>query len=283
MKKILILTFISVLLLSTLSFATNEQEVQTIETIQTITSQNIITKAKAKVIDTKRVYDRTIENLVDKVQEVTIEITEGEYKGITFDAIYVLSYDLDNKIMAYELEKGNKVNVQLTIENNDIINVEVQDVIRQDYIIWMIALFFISILVIGKKQGIKAIAGLVVTILAIYFIMITSIYKGYSPIIMSILTSALIIIVTFIIIAGLNKKAFTAAIGTTGGVVFAGAIAFGFGILAKLSGGQEEAIMLSMNSGDIIFNFRELLFAGIVVASLGACMDVRNEYCISTR
>lgn len=281
MKKILILTFISVLLLSTLSFATNEQEVQTIETIQTITSQNIITKAK--VIDTKRVYDRTIENLVDKVQEVTIEITEGEYKGITFDAIYVLSYDLDNKIMAYELEKGNKVNVQLTIENNDIINVEVQDVIRQDYIIWMIALFFISILVIGKKQGIKAIAGLVVTILAIYFIMITSIYKGYSPIIMSILTSALIIIVTFIIIAGLNKKAFTAAIGTTGGVVFAGAIAFGFGILAKLSGGQEEAIMLSMNSGDIIFNFRELLFAGIVVASLGACMDVRNEYCISTR
>lgn len=47
-----------------------------------------------------------------------------------------------------------------------------------------------------------------------------------------------------------------------------------FGILAKLSGGQEEAVMLSMNSGNIIFNFRELLFAGIVVASLGACMDV---------
>lgn len=281
MKKVLVLTLISVLLLSNLSFATNEQEVQTIETIQTITSQNINTKAK--VIETKRVYDRTIENLVDKVQEVTIEITEGEYKGITFDAIYVLSYDLDNKIMAYELEKGNKVHVQLTIENNDIVSVEVQDVIRQDYIIGMIALFFISILVIGKKQGIKAIAGLIVTILAIYFVMITSIYKGYSPIIMSILTSALIIIVTFIIIAGLNKKAFTAAIGTTGGVVLAGAIAFGFGVLAKLSGGQEEAIMLSMNSGDIIFNFRELLFAGIVVASLGACMDVRNEYCICIR
>ena len=278
MKKVLILTFFFVLLLSTLSFATNEQEVQTIETIQTKTSTNIITKAK--VIETKNVYDRTIENLVDKVQEVTIEITEGEYKGITFDAIYVLSYDLDNKIMAYELEKGNKVHVQLIIENDDITSVEVQDVIRQDYIIWMIALFFVSILVIGKKQGIKAIAGLIVTILAIYFIMITSIYKGYSAIVMSIITSALIIIITFIIIAGLNKKAFTAAIGTTGGVVFAGAIAFLFGVLAKLSGGQEEAIMLSMNSGDIIFNFRELLFAGIVVASLGACMDVRNEYCV---
>ena len=45
-------------------------------------------------------------------------------------------------------------------------------------------------------------------------------------------------------------------------------------MVAKLSGGQEEAIMLSMNSENIIFNFRELLFAGIVVASLGACMDV---------
>ena len=92
----------------------------------------------------------------------------------------------------------------------------------------MICLFFISVLVIGKKQGLKAILGLIFTILAVYFIMVTSIYKGYSPIIMSIVTSALIIAVTFIIISGFNKKSFTAILGTTGGVMLSGLIAFIF-------------------------------------------------------
>lgn len=272
MKRIIhiLLVWLLIFNISNVQATTEEaviQEIEPIELKQTITT-------KAKVVETKRIYDEIIENIVDKVQDVSVEIIEGEYKGQKFDASYILSYDIDNKIMAYELDVGNTVSVQLTVENNEVQEVIVQDVIRQDYIVWMIALFFISVLVIGKKQGLKAIIGLVFTILAVYFIMITSIYKGYSPIIMSIATSALIIVVTFIIISGFNKKSFTAALGTTGGVILSGIIAFAFGMLAKLSGGQEEAIMLSMNSGNIIFNFRELLFSGIVVASLGACMDV---------
>ena len=47
------------------------------------------------------------------------------------------------------------------------------------------------------------------------------------------------------------------------------------GYLAQLSGaGKEEAIMLSIASKDVKFNFRELLFAEIIVSALGACMDV---------
>ena len=51
-------------------------------------------------------------------------------------------------------------------------------------------------------------------------------------------------------------------------------VALIFGMLAKLSGGQEEAMYLSMNIQNITFNFRDLLFAGILVSALGACMDV---------
>ena len=38
--------------------------------------------------------------------------------------------------------------------------------------------------------------------------------------------------------------------------------------------GKEEAIMLSVASKNVVFNFRELLFAEIIVSALGACMDV---------
>ena len=66
----------------------------------------------------------------------------------------------------------------------------------------------------------------------------------------------------------------TAAIGTFGGVLSAGIIAAIFNNLAKLTGAGEDAIQLSINMTTITFNFRDLLFAGIIVSALGACMDV---------
>ena len=66
----------------------------------------------------------------------------------------------------------------------------------------------------------------------------------------------------------------TAAIGTLGGVVSAGLMALIFNNIAKMSGACEDAIQLSINMSTINFDFRDLLFAGIIVSALGACMDV---------
>lgn len=53
-----------------------------------------------------------------------------------------------------------------------------------------------------------------------------------------------------------------------------GIVAIIFSHLAKLSGACEDAIQLSMNMTSGNFNFRALIFAGIVISALGACMDV---------
>lgn len=132
----------------------------------------------------------------------------------------------------------------------------------------------LSIILIGGKQGVKAIIGLLVTILAVYFILIKGIYAGYNAVWMTIFTSAIIIILTFIIIGGFSKKILTAALGTLGGVISSGIMATIFSNMAKLSGACEDAIQLSMNMTTVNFDFRDLIFAGIVIAALGACMDV---------
>lgn len=241
--------------------------------INTYAAENEV--VKAKVIETKEIYEKQIDNITEKIQKVEVEILEGNRQGEKFEAEYCLSYDIENKIIAYELDKGNEVIVQINeTEEDENPSIIVQDVVRQNYIIYMLIIFFLLILLVGRKQGVKAILALVITIVLIYTVMISSIYKGYNAILMSILTSFIIIVISFIIISGINKKSFTAMIGTIGGVAFAGIMAFIFGVLAKLSGGQEEAIMLSVSAQNMTFNFRELLFAGIVIASLGACMDV---------
>lgn len=230
---------------------------------------------KAKVIEAGESYERDNGNGgKETVQDVKVKILEGKNKDEKFSTTYVLTYDLDNKIIGYKLREGNTVFVNFSEENGKV-KVSIQDIVRQNYLIGLVIFFFASIILIGRKKGLKSIIGLVITVLAIFFILVATIFKGYNAILVSIGTSFLIIVLTFAIIGGWNKKTFSAALGTLGGVVLAGVIASITGYLAQLSGaGKEEAIMLSVASKDVVFNFRELLFAESIVSALGACMDV---------
>ena len=252
--------------------AEEKQEEKKEEKIATKNNEEIY--VNAKVMETGEITEEVTGSVKEKIQNVKVKILSGEYKGNVYDSKYILSYDTDSKILAYELEKGNIVSVQIVVEKDNKITVNVLDAVRQNYLIAIVLIFLGSIILIGGKKGIKTIIALVITVITIYCIMIANIYKGYSPIIMSILSSFIIIMLSFIILNGINKKSLSAALGTLGGVVLSGMIALVFGNLAKLSGGQEESLMLSMSSTDVVYNFRELLFAGIVIASLGACMDV---------
>ena len=230
---------------------------------------------KAKVIEAGESYERDNgSGGKETVQDVKVKILEGKNKDEKFSTTYVLTYDLDNKIIGYKLREGNTVFVNFSEENGKV-KVSIQDIVRQNYLIGLVIFFFASIILIGRKKGLKSIIGLVITVLAIFFILVATIFKGYNAILVSIGTSFLIIVLTFAIIGGWNKKTFSAALGTLGGVVLAGVIASITGYLAQLSGaGKEEAIMLSVASKDVVFNFRELLFAEIIVSAIGACMDV---------
>lgn len=230
---------------------------------------------KAKVIEAGESYERDNgSGGKETVQDVKVKILEGKNKDEKFSTTYVLTYDLDNKIIGYKLREGNTVFVNFSEENGKV-KVSIQDIVRQNYLIGLVIFFFASIILIGRKKGLKSIIGLVITVLAIFFILVATIFKGYNAILVSIGTSFLIIVLAFAIIGGWNKKTFSAALGTLGGVVLAGVIASITGYLAQLSGaGKEEAIMLSVASKDVVFNFRELLFAEIIVSALGACMDV---------
>ncbi|MBP3463906.1 MAG: YibE/F family protein [Clostridia bacterium] len=282
-KKILtgLIIFLILTQILGINISNADEQVKVTEETQENTTQNAEVKkqeikenVKAKVIEAGKSYERDNGNGgKEYVQNVKVKILEGEEKDEKFDTTYVLTYDLDNKIVGYELKEGNTVYVGIQKENNEI-KIIVQDVVRQNYLIGLVIFFFASIILVGRKKGIKAIIGLIITVLAVFIVLLAAIFKGYNAILVSIGTCFIIIVLTFTVIDGWNKKTISAALGTLGGVVLAGIIAIITGYLAKLSGaGKEEAIMLSIAS-DTAFNFRDLLFAEIIVSALGACMDV---------
>ena len=274
MKKIIkkiIIILLFLLIMSNNIYATQ----QISDTTDNISEQNYKTsEVEAKILEAGEIKEIKTENITDVVQELKIKILDGKYKGEEFTTNYILSYDIEGKILAYELEKDDVVMVHISENPDGSVEVSVENIVRQNYMLIMVLVFFASIIVIGGKKGINAIIGLIVTILAVYFILIKSVYAGKSPIIMSIITSAVVIVLTLIIIGGFNKKVLTAALGTLGGVITAGIFACIFSYLTKLSGACEDAVQLSINASNITFNFRELIFAGIIISALGACMDV---------
>lgn len=276
MKKVslICLIFLLMITISVNIYGTENTESNNEQPQEVAEKKETIIDSMGKVVAAKEVKEVKTGNVVDRVQEVTVEITDGDYIGEEFTTEYVLSLDIDGKILAYELDVGDKVIVQLVEDADGNVTAIVQDVARSGYILLMFGLFLLSIVLVGGKRGLKAIIGLLLTIIFIYFVLIKGVYKGKDAILYSIFTAMLVIIATFIVIGGFNKKIITAAIGTLGGVISSGLMALIFNNMAKMSGACEDAIQLSVNMTTVNFNFRDLLFAGIIVSALGACMDV---------
>ena len=279
MKKISIILVVFLLMINIFIVSVYATENVPAEAVsqdkELVEKDGVITNTYGRIIETKKVEDVVTGTVTDKVQEVVVEITEGDYIGEEFTTNYILSYDIEGKILAHELEVGDKVSVQVTEDSNGQTTATVLDVARARYLVTLFILFLIVIVIIGGKKGVRAIFGLLLTIFLIYFIMIKGIFKGNDVIKTSILTIGLVIIGTFVIIGeGINKKIMTAALGTLGGILSAGIVASIFNNMAKMTGAGEDAIQLSINMTTVNFNFRELLFAGILVSALGACMDV---------
>ena len=116
---------------------------------------------------------------------------------------------------------------------------------------------------------------LAITMFAILKVLLPMILKGANPIPITILISIVVTILTMFIVGGINKKSIAAVVGTSGGVLVAGIIAYYIGSQVKLTGlSSEEATMLMYIPQEVNFDFRGLLFSGIILGSLGAVMDV---------
>ena len=283
MRKISIAFFILILMMSLVlvkSYASEEntevpEQVNTENIEGNITSQeDYSVETIGKVIEASEPVDNQVGNITERTQEVKIEIIEGDYIGEEFTTTYVLSYDVSLNLMSFELEEGDKVTVEIIEDVNGNVTANIQDIARANYIIVLFLLFLLSIFIIGGKQGIKTVASIILTLVIIYLVLIKGTFNGKNAIWRVFLTSFLAILITYIITSGFNKKVITAAVGTMGGVICAGIIALIFNNLAKMTGASGDAMQLSINLADIKFNFRDILFAGIVISSLGACMDI---------
>ncbi len=203
-------------------------------------------------------------------QYLQVEMTSGAYKGNVFEVQNSMS-----RFFNYHAEVGMDMLFTVRVEEGGNYRVEMYGYSRERFVYMLIALFFTILVIIGRKKGIYAVLSLVFTAIIIIYFMIPQIIAGHSPILAAVLTAAITTAVTITTVSGVNVKSLAAVIGIVLGVAAAGAISLAAGQIARISGLQtqyaSEMIYLSQEIG---IRVPELLFAGVIIASLGAVMDV---------
>ena len=128
---------------------------------------------------------------------------------------------------------------------------------------------------VGGKKGFNSILALIFTFATVIFLYIPLMYIGASPFIAATASVVIITVVTFTLIADWQMKSIGAMLGTVFGVVVSGIIALLFGHFGHVTGYNvddiENLIYVGQNSK---LDIGGMLFSGILIASLGAVMDV---------
>ena len=213
--------------------------------------------------------DQYLEDVEVGFQTVVVEIKDGPLKGQEYEIGNPVS-----RLYNIKVNEGSKVIVGCyERDEENVITLFSYD--RSNMIYTLIALFAIIVIIIGGIKGIKSLVSLVFTLVCCVYLMLPLLLKGVSPISAGVLMAILSITVTLLLVSGINKKTLTAILGTVAGVVIAGVIAYVFGNLSNLSGiTMDNAESLMYIAEDTGLKIKGLMFTGILVASLGAVMDV---------
>lgn len=228
-------------------------------------------RAKVLSIDAQQLTeDTTTPGRYYGEQQITAQLLSGSRAGETVSVYNNLS--TTHNVLLSEgqdfvacLDQPDQVDSYITVYNY----------YRTPVIYIMIFLFLAIMVLIGRMKGFKSAVGLLFTFATILFLMVPMIYHGYSPAFSCILTVIVTTAVSLLLLNGASAKTFCATASTALGVVFAGIIFSIFAVFFHISGFNtseaEDLILISQSTG---LKIQDVLFASILIASLGAVMDV---------
>ena len=226
-----------------------------------------------KVIDSDLTKEGKIPGVYIGTQELKVEILSGKFKG----KILTLTNSRLHGDLVYDVVAKEGMEIVLAVKGGEGQSPSFGiDTYARDKVIYLLLfLFILVLLVVGRLKGLMALISLVLTGLLIAFFMLPMMFKGYSPILLAVITATIVIFLSLILIGGLNKKSMAAIVGTSVGVIIAGSISLISGKMAHLTGisGEASEQLIYIVSGFPI-NIKGIMFAGIIISSLGAVMDV---------
>ena len=260
-----------------LFFSAREGKIYNPSRLQT----EFVTVEKAEVLnvslDTVEVDPSLPEPVEKGNQRALIRLNSGPFAGETHELYYMIGYFVGPKLAA-----GDHIMV-LQIRDEETGKLQELSYFQYDRIwavLLVLGLFVLTVVLVGGKTGLRSLLGLAVTVTALIWIFCPLWMKGAHPVWLALGLCALVTVMSFVILGGVSKKILCAIAATLAGVGLAAL----FGALAQrlcrvtsfslYDVNGEIADLVNLQSRNYPVRVHGILTAGILIASLGAVMDV---------
>jgi uncharacterized membrane protein len=198
------------------------------------------------------------------VQEVQAVVREGEKRGevVTFATDLML------------LSAGDSIYVNRLVTIDGVEWYEFKDADRTKPLLVLVGLFALVLLGTTGMHGLRALASLVLSLSAIFFVLVPLLLNGYPPVLTCVFVAGAVLAVALFLTHGVHVRSTIAFLGTFGAVIVTGIFAFMFTDASHLTGLSSDAAIYLNFSTKGTLDFGALLLGSIIIGILGVLDDV---------
>lgn len=204
-------------------------------------------------------------------QKLSVVIRSGRYKGENMTA-----NNYFGSIYGVPLAVGDGVVLTVKTHADGSHIATVYEFDRIPTLAVCLLLFFLVIILVGGRTGLKSLIGLLFTAACLFVILIPLLLEGAPTVLTTFLVCAYIAVVSFTVLGGVHRKTASAFLGTLAGVCLA--LLFGLAAqhFAKIDGLRQDSAeaLVQMRYYGSAIHVKGLLVAGVIISALGAVMDV---------
>ena len=224
-------------------------------------------------------YDATVNSVIREACEgtspadgvfcntVTAEVTEGDFTGEP------VVLQVDEGPNSPDLEPGDEIVLAYAPGAPVDLAFSFADYQRTRPLALLAVLFAAAVIALGRIAGLRALAGVGVSLVVLVQFLLPSILDGNNPLAVAIVGASVVMFIALYLVHGLNVRTTAAVLGTLMSLTLTAVLGVLFVGATRLTGlGDEEATILRAFAEQV--DVRGLILAGIVIGSLGVLDDV---------
>lgn len=228
-------------------------------------------RVQAKVISTDESTVKSSGLIQSGEQYCDVKILGGKFKGQTARAVNMLSGSLESDKIFRE---GDIAQVVISYKDQEILSVTMTDHYRIDKELILAGMFVVLLILFAGRTGLRAVYYFVITVLAIWKIMVPAYLRGVNPIWCGILMTAFLTVLIIFLVYGWDKKTLAASSGALAGVLVTCVMGCLFTDAFKIHGAVMAYSESLLYAGYQDLNLTKIFMSGIFIGASGAMMDL---------
>lgn len=204
-------------------------------------------------------------------QRCTVTFLNGRFKGETVTAINLLQGSLEQDKL---FEVGDRAQVVISYSGEIIKRVTMTDHFRVPGELLLAGLFVVFLILFAGRTGVRAILSFVLTVLAIWKLLVPMYLKGYNPVWVGLAINLLLTTLIIALVYGFDNRCIAAVGGAFLGILVTCVLGIFFTDLFKIHGAVMAYSESLLYAGYQHLNLTQIFMASIFLGSSGAVMDL---------